>query len=218
MTAPILHIVQQNRFWLSPNRAIFWEDEKALIVSDTHFGKTGHFRKHGIAVPPQVYQEDLQRFFNLIHEFKVEKIIIVGDFFHSVANEELNLFLKWRKDFLSIHFILVRGNHDILHNNWYTSADIKVHDGVFTLKGFQFVHDPAALAPTEKTLFTFSGHIHPGISIKGMAKQSLKFPCFYFTQQQCILPAFSKFSGLKIMKQKRGTQIFILNEEAVIPL
>ncbi len=132
MTAPILHIVQQNRFWLSPNRAIFWEDEKALIVSDTHFGKTGHFRKHGIAVPPKVYQEDLQRFFNLIHEFKVEKIIIVGDFFHSVANEELNLFLKWRRDFLSIHFILVRGNHDILHNNWYTSADIKVHDGVFT--------------------------------------------------------------------------------------
>ncbi|TAG12517.1 MAG: ligase-associated DNA damage response endonuclease PdeM [Sphingobacteriia bacterium] len=218
MTAPILHIVEQNRFWLSPHRAIFWEDEKALIVSDTHFGKTGHFRKHGIAVPPQVYQEDLQRFFNLIHEFKVEKIIIVGDFFHSVANEELNLFLKWRSDFLPIHFILVRGNHDILHNNWYTGADIKVYDGVFTLNGFQFVHDPAILTTTNKSLFTFSGHIHPGIAIKGMAKQSLKFPCFYFTQHQCILPAFSKFSGLKIMKQKKGSRVFILNEGAVIPL
>ena len=30
---------------------MFWEEEKALIVSDLHFGKTGHFRKSGIAVP-----------------------------------------------------------------------------------------------------------------------------------------------------------------------
>lgn len=218
MTAPLLHIVQQNRFWLSPDRAIFWEEEKALIVSDTHFGKTGHFRKHGIAVPPQVYQEDLQRFFTLIQAFKAEKIIIVGDFFHSVANEELKLFLKWRSDFLSIHFILVRGNHDILHNNWYADAAITVQDGVFTLNGFQFVHDPAVLAISNKSLFTFSGHIHPGIAMRGIAKQSLQFPCFYFTQQQCILPAFSKFSGLKIMKQKKSTQVFVLNEGAVIPL
>jgi hypothetical protein len=40
---------REQHFWLSPERVIYWEDEKALILSDSHFGKTGHFRKSGRA-------------------------------------------------------------------------------------------------------------------------------------------------------------------------
>ena len=66
MQAPILHTIQEQHFWLSAHRAIFWEEQKALILSDLHFGKTGHFRKAGIAVPQQVYKEDLQRLISLL--------------------------------------------------------------------------------------------------------------------------------------------------------
>jgi len=37
---------------LLPQKAIYWQQQKALIVADVHFGKVGHFRKAGIAVPP----------------------------------------------------------------------------------------------------------------------------------------------------------------------
>ena len=66
MVLPFSYRIKGQQLWLSADRCIFWEEEKALIVSDLHFGKTGHFRKSGIAIPPSVYKEDLQR---LVVEF-----------------------------------------------------------------------------------------------------------------------------------------------------
>ena len=99
MSAPFHYTLQQNNCWLSPERMVYWEEEKALIVSDLHFGKTGHFRKEGIAVPPSVYKEDLQRLVSQLQFFKPRQLIVVGDMFHSIANKELEWFKKWRNDF-----------------------------------------------------------------------------------------------------------------------
>src|SRR5882762_7169930 len=113
MSAPFFYKLMDQHCWLSPDRVIFWEEEKALIVSDLHFGKTGHFRKSGIAIPPSVYKDDLQRLVVQIQYFQPRELIIVGDMFHSHANKELELFLKWRSDLSGIHIRLIRGNHDI---------------------------------------------------------------------------------------------------------
>src|ERR1035437_7802162 len=98
---------KKRQLWLTAESCIFWEDQKALIVSDLHFGKTGHFRKSGIAVPQALYKEDLQRLVAQIQYFQPRQLIIVGDLFHSQANKELELFKKWRANFpgLSIHLI-----------------------------------------------------------------------------------------------------------------
>ena len=66
MQAPVSYKLLTQQLWLSAHRCIFWEEKKALLVSDLHFGKTGHFRKSGIAVPQAVYKEDLQRLVHLI--------------------------------------------------------------------------------------------------------------------------------------------------------
>lgn len=87
MHQPLAFQLLQQHFWLSPNRYIFWEEEKALIVSDLHFGKTGHFRKSGIAVPQNIFKEDLQRLMDGISFFKPGQIIAVGDLFHSHAKD-----------------------------------------------------------------------------------------------------------------------------------
>jgi len=217
MTAPLQHIIQNNTFWLSPQRCLFWEEEQALILSDLHLGKTGHFRKHGIPVPQRIFQEDLQRLVEQISYFTPKKIIAVGDLFHSEANKEHEQFLKWRNDFSGIDFILVKGNHDILHPDWYAKAGIEVKEGFYTLGNFDFVHDPdEEKSGTEVSRFVFSGHIHPGINISGLGKQNLQFPCFYFSDQLAILPAFSKFSGLAMMKKKKNDTVFaIVNQDLV---
>ena len=215
MTAPVPHIIQNNTFWLTPQRCLFWEEEKALILSDLHFGKTGHFRKNGIAVPQEIFKEDLQRLLELISYFKPNKIITVGDLFHSEANKEMDLFLKWRNDLPCLEFILVKGNHDILHANWYTKANIIVKEGIYSLGDFDFVHDPADMK-TENANYLFTGHIHPGVSISGLGKQNLQFPCYYFSAKLAILPAFSKFSGLAIMKKKKTDTVFAIVNQSLV--
>ena len=218
MTAPILHQLLDQHFWLSPERVLFWEQEKILIVSDLHFGKTGHFRKSGIAVPQSVYKEDLQRLFAQISFFKAEQLLIVGDLFHSIVNKEMDFFLKWRKDISQLPFLLIKGNHDILSSNWYQEASIEVKNE-YKIHQFIFIHDPnESVTTTEDGSFIFSGHLHPGIIVRGLGKQSLRFPCFYFTEKQAILPAFSHFSGLALIEPKKKDQVYAILNQSILQI
>ena len=214
MEAPIKHKVNNQTFWLSATRTIFWEEQKALILSDLHFGKTGHFRKAGIAVPQSIYKEDLQRLINLIQYFKPQQIIAVGDLFHSKVNLELDLFKRWRKDFDELNFLLVKGNHDILKASWYEDADIKVTDELL-VGDILFIHQHCE---TRDDVFTFCGHIHPGVIINGLGKQSLRFPCFYFTKTQCILPAYSRFTGMATIEHSANDFVYAIVDDSVIHL
>lgn len=215
MQAPILNKTAGQTFWLSAQRALFWQEQKALVLSDLHFGKTGHFRKAGIAVPQAVFKEDLQRLLALIHYFQPQQIIAVGDLFHSRANLELDLFKRWRQDFPHLSFHLVKGNHDILKEDWYAAADITVTEGFLQMGHIHFSHEDCVEAPNA---FTFCGHLHPGVVIQGLGKQSLRFPCFYFTDKHCILPAFSRFTGMATVNPKKWDTIFAIVENALIQL
>jgi len=210
MVTPLKYNLHNQTFWLSPERCIYWEEKKALVVSDLHFGKTGHFRKSGIPVPPTVYKEDLQRLVQQIQYFNPEELIVVGDLFHSRENKELDLFLKWRNDFPDLRIKLVKGNHDILNKQWYSQASIEVYDDCLTLDQFTFIHDVSACKDSNQ--YFFSGHIHPGVSIYGMGRQSLKFPCFYFGRNYAVLPAFSRFTGLAMINPHQHDDVF-----AIIP-
>ncbi len=211
------HTINGHHFWLSSQRCVFWEEENTLIVCDVHVGKTGHFRKSGIPVTQRVYTEDLQRLLSCVLFFKVSTLIVVGDLSHSRSNKELELFKRWRLDFPLLKIHLVRGNHDILHESWYKESKITVHHEKFCVDDFCFCHD-ACLAEQNKGKYIFSGHIHPGVKIRGLARQSLSFPCFYFTENYCVLPAFSKFTGLALVKPTNGESVFAIVENDLIKL
>jgi uncharacterized protein len=215
MQAPVHYKIHQQNLWLSAQRSLFWEEKKALVVSDLHFGKTGHFRKAGIAVPQTVYKEDLQRLINLLHHFRPAQLIVVGDFFHSSANTELDWFKRWREDFSSLQITLVRGNHDILQAAWYRAAAIEVVYPTLQVSSFLFSHDKCDI-PADN--YAFYGHIHPGVLIQGLGKQSLRFPCFYFAKDHCVLPAFSKFTGAVAMNGNSAENIFAIVENELIAL
>jgi len=206
----------QERFLLSEHRMMYWPSCKTLIVSDLHLGKTGHFRKSGIAMPQQLMKEDLLRLFHCLQYFKPERLLIVGDLVHSHANKELDLFCKWRKDLQHLHMLLIRGNHDILDSSWYLDANITVAT-TYEEAGIKFMHEP----PVEiKELETplICGHIHPGIRIQGIARQSLRFPCFYFGESLCILPAFGLFTGTYSVKPRRNETVVAITPGQLIRL
>lgn len=213
MKAPLLHKIDDQTLWLSAERALFWEEQKALVLSDLHLGKTGHFRKAGIAVPQAVLKEDMQRLMALLQYFQPEQLIVVGDFFHSRANRELELFKRWRNDVAALPIRLVRGNHDILEDQWYQEASIDVIEPDLLQGPFLFTHDRC---DHSEAPYTFCGHIHPGIVISGLGKQSLRFPCFYFTPRYCILPAFGKFTGLATVQPSRSDVVYAIVEQTLM--
>lgn len=208
--------LKQQTLWLSPERCLFWEEDKSLIVSDIHLGKSGHFRKAGIGIPQTVFKEDLQRLIAQVQFFKPERLIVVGDFSHSNMNNELKLFEKWRKDLSQLPVHLVKGNHDILDNDWYTAHDITIHDEQMQTFPFTFMHELPAALPADDYVFT--GHVHPGIRIDGLGKQSLQFPCFYFAGQHAVLPAFGRFTGLHPVRPKKKDKVFAIADKKVLEL
>ena len=217
MNALIAYTIDQNDFVLSPERVMFWEKQKTLVIADLHIGKTGHFRKSGIPVPQHIYKEDLLRLFTQILFFKAERLIITGDLSHSQSNKEMDLFKKWRHDLETLQIILVNGNHDILEDEWYDSLLIERKDSL-DIGNFSFCHDPkdARAVVKENKHYTFCGHIHPSISMHGRGRQSLQFPCFYFGNTIGILPAFSRFTGYVSVKAKKGENVFAIIEKSIM--
>lgn len=199
-------------FTLLPQRAVYWKEEQALILSDLHIGKSMHFRRAGIAIPKQVFDDDLNTLNNLISEHTPKQLLIVGDMFHSSHNNEVTLFHLWRMQYPELEIILIKGNHDILSKAAYAELAIEVVKEYCT-DTFVFTHDKCD-NHTDK--FCFSGHLHPGIRVEGGARQSLKFPCFHFTPHSCTLPAFSKFTGLALVKPGVGDKVYAVIENEVV--
>ncbi|GAB2818152.1 metallophosphoesterase family protein [Ferruginibacter profundus] len=217
MASFVKHTINKNDFILNSNRTVFWEQEKILILSDLHLGKTGHFRKSGIGVPAAIMKEDMQRFVAAIQFYKPLLVVIVGDLFHSVENKEHELFLKWRKDLQHIPMLLVKGNHDIVPDAWYKEAGVEIVEKIWHKNNFAFVHQMEDAGDETTAAYFFSGHIHPAVSIRGLGKQSLRFPCFYFTQQYAVLPAFGKFTGTYLVTPLKAEKAFAIVEDSVLP-
>ncbi len=216
MHAFVPYRIFDDTFLLSANRTVFWEDEKAMILSDLHLGKSGHFRKSGIAIPQTVFKEDMQRLLAEVKYFNPKQLIIVGDLFHSGMNKEHELFLRWRTD-MNAEIHLIKGNHDILKNEWYEAAAMTVHKKHLSIRNFTFTHDinECENGPEQ---YCFSGHIHPGIHMRGVGKLSVNLPCFYFAKDHAVLPAFGKFTGTYPMKPVAGDAVFVLVENKIMQL
>lgn len=198
---------------LSRERAIYWAKKKTLIISDLHIGKSAHFRKSGIQVPDTVSLTDLQRLTALMKEFEPETLVVTGDLFHNNINSDANAFMEWRRHYAHLNVVLIKGNHDALKNEDYEALNIEVHTKELLCSPFRFIHDkPTAF----DEYYNISGHIHPGVVLYGKAKQQLKFPCFYFGINCAILPAFSVFTGLKILKQAEGDRFYAITPAKVI--
>lgn len=198
---------------LSKEKAIYWAAKKMLIISDLHVGKSAHFRKYGIPVPATIGQHDLQRLAKLINSYDTDVVLITGDMFHNTLNSDVLLFEAWRKEHRHIRFILVKGNHDALSTDTYSRLEIEVVHKELLVTPFRFIHDKPT---TFDKYFNITGHVHPGVTIYGKARQQLKFPCFYFTQTCAVMPAFSAFTGLSKIHREDGDQFYAITPTQVL--
>lgn len=208
-------LCQNETLTLTNQRALVWEREQTLVVSDLHIGKTAHFRKAGIAIPVDILHNDLKRLQKLILHFDIKTVLMVGDLFHAGKNTDMELFQFWMQDFLHIKFELIKGNHDRLSNTFYQSLHIDVYPAYKDVYPFRFVHDSKHC---DSELFCISGHTHPGAVINGRGKQFIKLPCFEVGEQLLVLPAFSEFTGLNTKKSSESSNWFAFTETSVFKL
>ncbi len=216
-TAVSFNLLHQDLLLL-PQKAIYWLQEKALIVADVHMGKVGHFRKAGIAVPRDMEQDDLGMLSDLIDEHKPKKIIFLGDFFHSDLNTDWDWFVLWRKHFPKLELILIRGNHDIINDQHYIDLDVALHDELL-IGPFLMLHHPLNDEALKSAIgYVLCGHIHPGVSLSGKARQHITLPCFAFGKKQAILPSFGKFTGRVAIRSQKTDRIFAIAPNKVIAI
>lgn len=209
--------VKGQKWRLLPQKAIYWEEQKTLILSDLHLGKSGHFRKWGIAAPQNVNKKSIDRLQRLVEDLKPGALYILGDLFHSQANREWFQFEEWINNTKNVDIHLIKGNHDLLHESFYNYTGIKIHDHIRT-SGFQFMHDPVHFKKKDSNDLLVSGHIHPGVKVSGRGRQSVRLPCFVVSEKSILLPAFGEFTGLHTIKPKETERVFVVVEESVIEL
>lgn len=198
---------------LFPQKALFWKKQRILLMADLHLGKINHFRKSGIPVPSKANDHNLELFMEVVNLAKPQRIICLGDLFHSHYNQEWEVFGELVKHFSAISFELVLGNHDIMSERQYERKGIRVYDDL-AIDGFHFTHHPLDIV--NENNYNMAGHIHPGVHLRGKGRQSLTLPCFYFGPRQAFLPAFGKFTGLALIAPKKEDKIFVVADNKIM--
>ncbi|MBX3521820.1 MAG: ligase-associated DNA damage response endonuclease PdeM [Xanthobacteraceae bacterium] len=175
------------RFLADCAGALYWPDERTLIVSDLHFEKASFFASRGVMLPPYDTATTLDALARLIVLYEPSRVIALGDSFHDSAGGT-RLSPENRAFLLSLQagreWIWITGNHD--------PERIEQIGGEFC-ENFSrgdvvFRHQPGDGA------FEIVGHFHPAarVSVRG---RSLRRRCFASSDRKLVLPAFGSLTG-----------------------
>ena len=173
------------------SRALFIPETKELLICDIHLGKAEYFQQNGIPLTNNSDKNNFERIKKIVKKYSPEKLIILGDLFHSKYSIDKTLQKKVEElpELLKTNVELVLGNHDVVCN----IKNIKIFD-IRKTKNITFSHEPVILE-NNKTL-NICGHYHPKIYIKNNGDK-LSFRCFAMDMNKNVLyiPAFGDLTG-----------------------
>lgn len=176
-------------FLASPEGALFWPAQEALLVADLHLEKASWFARLGQMLPPYDSLVTLTALEREIEATGVRRLYCLGDSFHDkhgcdrlpAAARDLLTSLTARLD-----WIWIVGNHDagfIDHCGGRIEEECEV--GGIILRHEAIASDPRA---------EMSGHFHPKLRLN-MKGRSVSRRCFVASATKLILPAYGAFTG-----------------------
>lgn len=208
-----LHLAGENLLILA-GRALFWPDAATLFVADVHFGKDATFRQALRWVPPGTTTDDLARLSVLLARYAVRRLVILGDVFHSEHAQEPATYEEiraWRST-ISTEILMVRGNHDRRADAMAEKLQFTMCEEGLTMGPWILSHHPRKADAG----YVLCGHLHPVAKMRGAARQSLRVPCFWATESQCVLPAFGGFTGGGLVRPGPCDKVILVAGNAVI--
>ena len=176
-------------FLASPDGALHWPAEEALLVADLHLEKASWFARLGQMLPPYDSLATLSALAREIERAGVRRLYCLGDSFHDrfgcdrlpAAARELLMSLT-----STIDWVWIVGNHDvgfIDHCGGRIEEECEVGGIVLRHEA-----DPADARPE------MSGHFHPKLRLS-LRGRSVSRRCFVASATKLILPAYGAFTG-----------------------
>lgn len=169
--------------------ALFWAEERLLVISDLHLEKGSSFAARGRLLPPYDTGDSLGRLAVLCETYQPKTVITLGDNFHDNGGAE-RLHLSDRATLALLQsgrdWIWITGNHD--------PAPARGVGGVsaasVAIGPLTFRHEPERGALTGE----IAGHLHPvaRVAVRG---RSLRNRCFVTNGQRIVMPAFGAYTG-----------------------
>jgi uncharacterized protein len=202
---------------LLPEKVVFLPESDTLLVADAHIGKATTFRQLGVPVPTGTTDETLATLTHLVRGLDVKRVVFLGDFLHSARSMSETTFasvLRWRELHSALELTLVRGNHDDRAGDPPAILDIQAFDEPLRHGALAFCHHPHPVAGA----YVLAGHLHPCVSVGGRAHDWHRLPCFWFSQQVGVLPAFGAFTGMQTIRVKQGERVFAAAAHRVFEL
>jgi DNA ligase-associated metallophosphoesterase len=167
--------------------ALFWAEERLLVVSDLHLEKGSSFAARRVLLPPYDTAATLAKLRAVIARHDPRTVIALGDSFHDrdahqrldAADRATLTELQARRD-----WIWIAGNHDpaLPREIGGTVAD-EVRMGPLT-----FRHEPTG-AQGE-----IAGHLHPKARVSRRGR-SVERRCFASDGDRAIMPSFGAYTG-----------------------
>lgn len=193
-------LLQEKVLWLPALRY--------LLMADVHLGKLEHFRKNGIATPAA--SEDLHLIELLVRRFNPDRVFFLGDLFHTSKNSSHSHLAVLINSFPEVSFELITGNHDISCDKDYQEIGLGLHQS-YMMEGILLKHEREG---TEESP-VISGHIHPGVLLRGLGRQKMLLPCFCISQEHMLLPSFGYTTGLYKINPSRNSQIIAVSAKGL---
>ena len=166
---------------------LFWLEKEIAIVSDLHLEKGSSYASSGQYIPPYDSEETLLKLLDILNNYRVKKVILLGDTFHD-KDAFLRMTPKVRflfEDFTKKYeVIFILGNHE----NKIKIEGIKFHQE-YIVDDIHFLHEAI-----QKNINQISGHFHPVASIKVSSKK-ITGKCLIHSNNHIILPSFGEFTG-----------------------
>jgi uncharacterized protein len=213
-TATLTVDVAGNALVLSAHRAAFDPALKLLLVADAHFGKDAVFRSHGIPVPSGSTSENLTRLDALIAAHDPQRLVFLGDVLHGAQShvpEVMDTLHAWRVRHRAMRITLVEGNHDRHAGLPPASLDYDVVDEPWRIGPWALCHYPQTVAGA----YALAGHEHPVYRLTTRI-ESVRLPCFRFSDCLGVLPAFGSFTGGHVVNDStREDAVFVVVEGSV---
>ena len=196
-----------------PSRALFLPETKELLICDIHLGKAEYFQQNGIPLTNNSDENNFTRIKKIVRKYSPEKLIILGDLFHSKysISKSLQRKVEGLPELLKTNVELVLGNHD----NGCNIKNVKIFD-IKKNKNIIFSHEPLTLADNKS--LNICGHYHPKLYLKNNGDK-LSLRCFAMDTNKNILylPAFGDLTGGYICK-KTFKKWAIISEEEIIEI
>jgi DNA ligase-associated metallophosphoesterase len=186
--------VAEQLLTLLPERAIWWEREKIVFLTDLHLGKNA-----------DCTAVDLERLSQLLTEFPVERLCLLGDLIHSttafLATVHAQL-REWRESHRKLPITLIRGNHDERIGDPPRELRFDTVPEGLLLPPFVLRHYPTE-SPDG---YTLAGHLHPSVVVpEWMPKTRLS--CFSFRSGVGVLPAFGTAARRSKISRERDDRV-----------